>query len=211
MHSARPSRRLPAGFTLIELLTVIAIIGILAAMVIATTQRVRSSAATAKCGGNMRAWTLGMLTWAQDNRELLPTHNAASTTNPAWQDRIAQQTFSSTTVNRFRLRETYPCPKELAPNWVYGTSYGFLAPAATRITRLGQLRDPSRTILLAEMNAGPVIYSVHLDEPGKGRPNYDRHDGRANFAFADGHMAAHTLGQAQNARLIIPIAENWSN
>ena len=72
------------------------------------------------------------------------------------------------------------------------------------------MKTPSRTILLAEINTGSVIYSSYLEQPGKGRPTYDRHDGRANFAFADGHLASYTLAQAEAAKLIIPVAENWS-
>jgi prepilin-type N-terminal cleavage/methylation domain-containing protein/prepilin-type processing-associated H-X9-DG protein len=49
-----PRPRSTSGFTLIELLTVIAIIGILAAIIIPTVGRVRSSARDAACKSNLR-------------------------------------------------------------------------------------------------------------------------------------------------------------
>jgi prepilin-type N-terminal cleavage/methylation domain-containing protein len=61
-----------AAFTLIELLTVIAIIGILASLVIATVGRVRETARRATCASNLRQAGSVLMLYAQDNRGLLP-------------------------------------------------------------------------------------------------------------------------------------------
>jgi prepilin-type N-terminal cleavage/methylation domain-containing protein/prepilin-type processing-associated H-X9-DG protein len=64
--SRRASKR--GGFTLIELLTVIAIIGILAAILIPTVGKVRSSAQTVKCVSQMRVWSQVVKLFANDNK-----------------------------------------------------------------------------------------------------------------------------------------------
>jgi prepilin-type processing-associated H-X9-DG protein/prepilin-type N-terminal cleavage/methylation domain-containing protein len=67
---ARPTRT--AAFTLIELLTVIAIIGILAAILIPTIASVRATTHQSSCSGNLRQIALATLTYAGENRGQLP-------------------------------------------------------------------------------------------------------------------------------------------
>ncbi|WP_052361492.1 type II secretion system protein [Geminisphaera colitermitum] len=57
-----------AAFTLIELLTVIAIIGILAAIIIPTAGRVRESARDAQCKSNLRQIGVAVTLYVNDNR-----------------------------------------------------------------------------------------------------------------------------------------------
>ncbi|RRJ94873.1 DUF1559 domain-containing protein [Opitutaceae bacterium TAV4] len=64
------------GFTLIELLTVIAIIGILAAILIPVTGTVREKAKKAQCVSNLHQIGIGLLAYANDNKGRLPRGHA---------------------------------------------------------------------------------------------------------------------------------------
>lgn len=71
--ASRPTvRHTHRAFTLIELLTVIAIIGILAAIIIPTVGRVRESARSAQCVSNLRQITMALMVYADDNKGFLP-------------------------------------------------------------------------------------------------------------------------------------------
>jgi prepilin-type N-terminal cleavage/methylation domain-containing protein/prepilin-type processing-associated H-X9-DG protein len=78
------------AFTLIELLTVIAIIGILAAIIIPTVGRVRESARGSQCVSNFRQINLALKVYAEDNKGYLPA---------SARDKLPSETGTGTTVN----------------------------------------------------------------------------------------------------------------
>jgi prepilin-type N-terminal cleavage/methylation domain-containing protein/prepilin-type processing-associated H-X9-DG protein len=77
-----------SGFTLIELLTVIAIIGVLAAILIPTVSRIKQSTQAATCANNLRQVGIGSQLWAADNKGRMPGTGtlASSGTSANWQD-----------------------------------------------------------------------------------------------------------------------------
>lgn len=70
--SSLPGRSGRVGFTLIEVLTVVAIIGVLAAIIISTVSGVRAKARGAVCMSNMRQIAAAMQLYANDNQRHLP-------------------------------------------------------------------------------------------------------------------------------------------
>ncbi len=75
MKTSKP-RPTNAGFTLIELLTVIAIIGILAAILIPTIGAVREKAQRAVDANNLREIVKAAMVYAGDNNDRLPDPTA---------------------------------------------------------------------------------------------------------------------------------------
>ncbi|MDR1282728.1 MAG: prepilin-type N-terminal cleavage/methylation domain-containing protein [Opitutaceae bacterium] len=79
-HPSPPLRR-GSAFTLIELLAVIAIIGILAAIILGTIGSVRKKAHQVRCISNLRQVGIAMLAYVNDNKERLPGPVYAKITN----------------------------------------------------------------------------------------------------------------------------------
>jgi prepilin-type N-terminal cleavage/methylation domain-containing protein len=75
----KSSRRKNSGFTLIELLTVIAIIGILAAIIIPTVGKVQQTAKRTADSSNLRQIGSASLIYAQLNKDQLPSNSLAPT------------------------------------------------------------------------------------------------------------------------------------
>ncbi len=97
------------GFTLIELLTVIAIIGILAAIIVPTVAKVRSSAHNATCLSNLRQIGVAVILYANDNKQIFPpasdadSNSLSSTLRPYMG---AGKTVNNTNSNS----EAFICP-----------------------------------------------------------------------------------------------------
>jgi prepilin-type N-terminal cleavage/methylation domain-containing protein len=100
------------GFTLIELLTVIAIIGILAAIIIPTVGKVRQSGQSAKCISNLRQLGLQITLFSNDNKGFLPNLGQATINSNLTDPRIKAPGAKQLAV----IFWPYYSPLKLIPN-----------------------------------------------------------------------------------------------
>lgn len=174
-HRLRPSR----AFTLIELLTVIAIIGILAAILIPTIGKVRESARFSKGSANLREMARAALLFADANKGYIPHDGGASVTaanvdknmfspkgiaGPWWNELppyMGLQTLAYLSANRatlptFGQNHPFICPNasvnstSSAPAWLcYAPAFPLSQNGLLANISLAR-NNPSRTVLFAE-------------------------------------------------------------
>jgi prepilin-type N-terminal cleavage/methylation domain-containing protein len=140
------------GFTLIELLTVIAIIGILAAILIPTVSKVRESARKSKSISNLHAIYTAMLAYADDNKQKIVQVNNPDGT---WGQHLSRANYFATRAAITQVTENplMGCPQHLAaiPEAIDGTSkfYTYAMNASlAQPKRFGAMLAPSRTALV---------------------------------------------------------------
>ncbi|EIP98549.1 prepilin-type N-terminal cleavage/methylation domain-containing protein [Opitutaceae bacterium TAV1] len=198
---ATPSPRLRVcAFTLIELLTVIAIIGILAAIIIPTVGVVRSNARATQCSSNMRQIGMACHLFAADNKGHFPYANGRNGSTKPFSWQLASYLGLENQVGSAPLpraagvllcpsykydpnarQSPYAYNPNIDPNngGVYGKEvWNYKATIGTA----------SRLILLVESD-GTDFYSPSADTGSATDAIYRRHPGNsANFCFADAHV-----------------------
>ncbi len=199
------------GFTLVELLTVIAIIGVLAAILVPVASRVRYSARISQCASNLRQIFMAFELYAVDHQNKWPPIRI-----PA-----ADQNFPYLLRDYVPMKSKYGggaalniymCPEGVLQNsskasvsyygvnkYLYGegSSIG-ISDEMAKDTPKSRVTSPSRTILLADtciQSNGNPASSIGYGSGGipgtlQGpTPAEKKHaKGSANIAYADGHV-----------------------
>ncbi len=191
-QSVRPVTK--RAFTLVELLTVIAIIGILAAILIPVVGRVRENARTSNCIQNLKGIGNAFQLYAADNRGLYPALRKRADTdaeypgqvNPTgnWQEELSPYQ-SRTVADISKLNadsDSYVfCPEFVAryqgdPGWkkAITTSAGYGMNAGLGVAnvyyarfRANQIVHPARTVLVGDSGN----YHIDLTVSKKWKPS----------------------------------------
>lgn len=198
-----------SGFTLTELLMVIAIIGILAAIIFASIGAARRASHKARSISNIRQIQQGLVLYNQDHRRLPQLAANSSFTEPFWNHSILPYVGVESTPedptdpwrSERKMPDFFYDPAAETSNVRRG-DYGVVYSNTEGPVKLSQpslsllaLVNPSKTPLVVTAqqftNGEPVgsWYALNAAAPfGTGSEVSDRHGGNSIIGFADGHV-----------------------
>jgi prepilin-type N-terminal cleavage/methylation domain-containing protein/prepilin-type processing-associated H-X9-DG protein len=215
-------RRQVAGFTLVEMLVVIAIIGILAALLLPAVSRGKMRAHQAACTSNLRQVGLAFQSFAHDHNDRYPSQ--VSIRDGGIEEllmvenecgRNAVRTFQALS-NELANAKVLNCPADraVAPTnfaWLLDSAYEF-----RHCSYAGNLgltpREVGQTtaILASDKNLFPYLwpcwpgYGIGTTE--KKSWSGDQHEFRGNLLFADGHVEWFVNGRALNSAVSLSLS-----
>jgi len=176
INYASPARRHPLGFTLIELLTVIAIIGILAAIIIPTVGQVRGSAKGAQCRSNLRQIGLAVGLYPADNKGFYPRtrrNEVNGNTDANWAQALTPYIPAKSPSDLRVINPVFRCPSEVNQPALgasgsflqYFSTYALEKDNTTKAVTSGgtsgprkveAIKNPSKTFLLLDAVVKPT-------------------------------------------------------
>jgi prepilin-type N-terminal cleavage/methylation domain-containing protein/prepilin-type processing-associated H-X9-DG protein len=204
----------PQAFTLIELLTVIAVIGVLAAILIPAVSKVRHRAQTTEAISNLRQIGAAALLYANDHQGKVPGLGNDTTTNGMGAAGALFPYLESRTMDGFptweELKRTYLAIRDprmpdeiLRDGWNWLGFNGLFADYPQAVSggpqpdkderRLLNFEKPNQVIYAASGNGNLKVDQAsnpaQLPVPKSPRQGfYFCHDGAVPVAFLDGHV-----------------------
>ena len=197
-----------AAFTLVELLVVVAVIGVLIALLLPAIQAARASARRVQCMSGMRQVALAVYRHCHDFDGQFPeTSHTVTVPEQAWIYKLAPYL-----EDMDQIRICPDDPQGAARLKLKQTSYVLNAYVTSEtskgVTNLNRLPSTSRTIVLFELadHRPPDAFEDHVHSFNWFKQSFinngtvynqivneiatKRHGGAAHFAFADGHVEA---------------------
>jgi prepilin-type processing-associated H-X9-DG protein/prepilin-type N-terminal cleavage/methylation domain-containing protein len=211
MKTSAPSPR--AAFTLLELLTVIAIIGVLAAILIPVVGKVRGQARQAKAASILREMQRANILYAHEHRGAYVPIYANDPVNSSqkthWMDNTTYRSLlgiGTKTLSNWDAGMLSPTARStlVRDSWGYnltGVPGGWSVPGFVSGVTISKVARPSQSIAFADA-LDSLIAKDGADRYVDGTDTYTlqaiayRHDGRANVVFWDGHVKSVTRAEA---------------
>lgn len=185
--------RRPNAFTLVELLVVVAVIGILAALVMPALSNARASARKTQCVANLRQVNLAIRLYADEHSDALP---ALTQTHPypngvgAYYKQLVKGYLGLSGLASPR-ESVFTCPSDrmirmqVRHAFVSFIFNGYEADSSPipRITgkKVSDIKNPSKAVLLGEW---PGLFGGSW-HPARGS---GVQDAKNNLGFVDGHI-----------------------
>lgn len=182
------------GFTLIELLVVISIIAVLAAMLLPAVSTVKALARSSSCQSQLRQIGAAYVAYASDMDDLIPDAvgfgGGLSTTH--WTARVASYLELDTSK-----RSLLSCPAwNPEPGWWSNFGYGVNTnlnkpdqPDQTNRINYGARTQAMVHFALNRISFKPTrLLLVDASDYHTGAVHLQRHAGRSNALFVDGHV-----------------------
>ncbi len=201
------NRKTRRGFSLIELLLVMSIIALLISILLPALSRSRQIARSAVCLSNLHTMSMAVQMYADANDGRLPAvglaHGGSVDEGSAWINSMSRE-YGSLGVTK--------CPDDRSPYWTTpapsGEQFRRLSFAANyymvgmiegreEFNVLTRIKRPSTSIYWVELaeqgdfaatdHIHPETWFVNPRVLAAREVQYERHLGRANYGFVDGH------------------------
>lgn len=195
------------GFTLVELLTVVAIIGVLAAIIISSVGQVRQTARASQCASNLRQLQAANLLYAVEHKGNYVRYIGGGTPAlPNWYLNADFKEIVSHRIFKTEKVQAFQCPLITYPDGNIGKCGGYGLNSSGISTARGnatqaEVQNPSRTLAIADALNFHVRRTEFDSYTYKGGDLDDeaartkavatvsfRHGSLANVAFYDGHV-----------------------